>query len=127
VPGVFSVPEGKEQSKMKRIDAVIRPSQLEEVKQRVTALGITGLTVSEVRGFGRQKGHTETYRGSEYIVDFLPKIFVSIAVAEELVEPVVEAIIEGARTGVIGDGKIFVSSLDEVIRIRTGERGPGAI
>ncbi len=112
---------------MKRIDAVIRPSQLEEVKQRVTALGITGLTVSEVRGFGRQKGHTETYRGSEYIVDFLPKIFVSIAVAEELVEPVVEAITEGARTGVIGDGKIFVSSLDEVIRIRTGERGPGAI
>jgi nitrogen regulatory protein PII len=124
---VFSVSEGKEQSKMKRIDAVIRPSQLEEVKQRVTALGVTGLTVSEVRGFGRQKGHTETYRGSEYTVDFLPKIFVSIAVAEELVEPVVEAIIEGARTGVIGDGKIFVSSLDEVIRIRTGERGPGAI
>jgi nitrogen regulatory protein PII len=124
---VFSVPEGKEQSQMKRIDAVIRPSQLEEVKQRVTALGVTGLTVSEVRGFGRQKGHTETYRGSEYTVDFLPKIFVSIAVAEELVEPVVEAITEGARTGVIGDGKIFVSSLDEVIRIRTGERGPGAI
>jgi nitrogen regulatory protein P-II 1 len=124
---VFSVPEGKEQLKMKRIDAVIRPSQLEEVKQRVTGLGVTGLTVSEVRGFGRQKGHTETYRGSEYTVDFLPKIFVSIAVAEELVEPVVDAIIEGARTGVIGDGKIFVSSLDEVIRIRTGERGPGAI
>jgi nitrogen regulatory protein PII len=124
---VFRVSEGKEQSKMKRIDAVIRPSQLEEVKQRVTALGVTGLTVSEVRGFGRQKGHTETYRGSEYTVDFLPKIFVSIAVAEEMAEPVVEAIIEGARTGVIGDGKIFVSSLDEVIRIRTGERGPGAI
>jgi nitrogen regulatory protein PII len=124
---LFSVPKGKEQSKMKRIDAVIRPSQLEEVKQRVTALGVTGLTVSEVRGFGRQKGHTETYRGSEYTVDFLPKIFVSIAVAEELAEPVVEAIIEGARTGVIGDGKIFVSPLDEVIRIRTGERGPGAI
>jgi nitrogen regulatory protein PII len=112
---------------MKRIDAVIRPSQLEEVKQRVTSLGVTGLTVSEVRGFGRQKGHTETYRGSEYTVDFLPKIFVSIAVSEELVDPVVDAIIEGARTGVIGDGKIFVSSLDEVIRIRTGERGPGAI
>ena len=105
---------------MKRIDAVIRPSQLDEVKARVTALGVTGLTVSEVRGFGRQKGHTETYRGSEYTVDFLPKIFVSIAVVEELVEPVVEAILEGARTGVIGDGKIFVTSLDEVIRIRTG-------
>src|ERR1700691_812641 len=108
---------------MKRIDAVIRPSQLDEVKQRVTALGVTGLTVSEVRGFGRQKGHTETYRGSEYTVDFLPKIFVSIAV----VDPVVDAILEGARTGVIGDGKIFVTSLDEVIRIRTGERGPSAI
>src|SRR5580700_6966554 len=108
---------------MKRIDAVIRPSQLDEVKLRVTALGVTGLTVSEVRGFGRQKGHTETYRGSEYTVDFLPKIFVSIAV----VEAVVDAILEGARTGVIGDGKIFVTSLDEVIRIRTGERGPSAI
>jgi nitrogen regulatory protein PII len=119
--------ESKEQLKMKRIDAVIRPSQLDEVKQRVTALGVTGLTVSEVRGFGRQKGHTETYRGSEYTVDFLPKIFVSIAVAEDLVEQVVDAIVEGARTGVIGDGKIFVSSLDDVIRIRTGERGPGAI
>jgi nitrogen regulatory protein PII len=112
---------------MKRIDAVIRPSQLDEVKQRVTALGVTGLTVSEVRGFGRQKGHTETYRGSEYTVDFLPKIFVSIAVVEDLVENVVDAIMEGARTGVIGDGKIFVSSLEDVIRIRTGERGPGAI
>jgi nitrogen regulatory protein PII len=112
---------------MKRVDAVIRPSQLDEVKQRVNALGITGLTVSEVRGFGRQKGHTETYRGSEYTVDFLPKILVTIAVVEDLVEPVVEAIMEGARTGVIGDGKIFVSSLEDVIRIRTGERGPGAI
>src|SRR6202044_963899 len=117
----------KEQLQMKRVDAVIRPSQLDEVKQRVNALGITGLTVSEVRGFGRQKGHTETYRGSEYTVDFLPKILVTIAVAEDLVEPVVEAIMEGARTGVIGDGKIFVSSLEDVIRIRTGERGPGAI
>ena len=112
---------------MKRIDAVIRPSQLDEVKQRVNALGITGLTVSEVRGFGRQKGHTETYRGSEYTVDFLPKIFVTIAVAEDLVDPVVEAIIEGARTGVIGDGKIFVSSLDDVIRIRTGEKNEQAL
>ncbi len=104
---------------MKRVDAVIRPSQLESVKQKVTALGVTGLTVSEVRGFGRQKGHTETYRGAEYNVDFLPKVFLSIVIPEELVDPVVEAILEGARTGVIGDGKIFVSSLDEVIRIRT--------
>ena len=112
---------------MKRIEVVIRPSQLDQVKQRVIALGVTGLTVSEVRGFGRQKGQTETYRGSEYVVDFLPKIFLSIAVDDDLVEPVVEAIMEGARTGVIGDGKIFVSSLEDVIRIRTGEHGPGAI
>jgi nitrogen regulatory protein P-II 1 len=112
---------------MKRVDAVIRPSQLDEVKQRLTGLGVTGMTAFEVRGFGRQKGHTETYRGSEYTVDFLPKIYLSIIVAEDLVDPVVEAILEGARTGVIGDGKIFVTSLDEVIRIRTGERGPGAI
>jgi nitrogen regulatory protein PII len=119
--------EQKEQSKMKQIEAVIRPSQLEEVKERVIALGVTGLTVSEVRGFGRQKGHTETYRGSEYVVDFLPKIFLSIAVDDDLVEPVVEAIMEGARTGVIGDGKIFVSPLDDVIRIRTGEHGRSAI
>src|SRR6204780_2765515 len=97
---------------MKRIDAVIRPSQLDEVKQRVTALGVTGLTVSEVRGFGRQKGQTETYRGWVDTVDFLPKIFVSIAVAEDLVQQVLDAILDGARAGVIGDGKIFVSTLD---------------
>jgi len=97
------------------------------VKQRITSLGVTGLTVSEVRGFGRQKGHTETYRGAEYNVDFLPKIFLTIVIPEDMVDPVVEAILEGARTGVIGDGKIFVSSLDEVIRIRTGERGITAI
>jgi nitrogen regulatory protein P-II 1 len=112
---------------MKRVDAVIRPSQLESVKQRITSLGVTGLTVSEVRGFGRQKGHTETYRGAEYNVDFLPKIFLTIVISEDMVDAVVEAILEGARTGVIGDGKIFVSSLDEVIRIRTGERGITAI
>lgn len=112
---------------MKRIDAVIRPSQLEPVKQLVTTLGVTGLTVSEVRGFGRQKGHTETYRGAEYNVEFLPKLFLSMVVPEDLVDPVVDAILEGARTGVIGDGKIWVTSLDEVIRIRTGERGVTAI
>src|ERR1700679_1649816 len=104
---------------MKRVDAVIRPSQLESVKERITSLAVTALIATEVRGFGRQKGHTETYRGTEYNVDFLPKIFLSIVIPEELVDPVVEAIVEGARTGVIGDGKIFVSSLDEVIRIRT--------
>ena len=112
---------------MKRIDAVIRPSRLEEVKERLHALGITGLTIFEARGFGRQKGHTETYRGAEYSLDFLPKLFLSLVVDEELLEPALGAIIESARTGAIGDGKIFVTSLDEVIRIRTGERGPAAI
>ena len=112
---------------MKRIDAVIKPSVLDEVKACITALGITGLTVSEVKGFGRQKGHSEMYRGTEYRVDFLPKILISIVVVEELVEPLVKAISEQAKTGKIGDGKIFVSSLDDVIRIRTGERGRDAI
>src|SRR5271169_5287104 len=112
---------------MKKIEAIIRHFKLEEVKEALNAKGVQGMTVTEVRGFGRQKGHTETYRGSEYTVDFLPKILVTIAVAEDLVEHIVDAITEGARTGVIGDGKIFVSSLDDVIRIRTGERGPGAI
>jgi len=90
-------------------------------------VGITGLTVLEARGFGRQKGHTETYRGAEYSLDFLPKLFLSLVVDDELLEPALGAIIESARTGAIGDGKIFVTSLDEVIRIRTGERGPAAI
>jgi nitrogen regulatory protein P-II 1 len=112
---------------MKRIEAIIKPSMLDEVKKSITELGVTGLTVFEVRGFGRQKGHTEMYRGTEYTVDFLPKIMVSIVVVEDLVEPVVKAITASARTGKIGDGKIFVSSLDDVIRIRTGERGRDAI
>ena len=112
---------------MKRIEAIIRPSKLDEVKERLTTLGITGLTISEVKGFGRQKGHTEMYRGTEYTVDFLPKILITIVVAEDLVEPIAKAIAESARTGKIGDGKIFVSSLDEIMRIRTGERGPSAI
>jgi len=112
---------------MKRIEAIIRPSKLDEVKERLMTLGITGLTVSEVKGFGRQKGHTEMYRGTEYTVDFLPKLLLIVVVAEDLVEAVATAIAESARTGKIGDGKIFVSSLDEILRIRTGERGPGAI
>jgi nitrogen regulatory protein P-II 1 len=112
---------------MKRIDAVIRPSKLDEVKERLNAAGVTGLTVFEVKGFGRQKGHTELYRGTEYTVDFLPKVLISVLVAEDLLEPAVRAITEGARTGKIGDGKIFVTSLDDVIRIRTGERGRDAI
>jgi nitrogen regulatory protein P-II 1 len=112
---------------MKRIEAIIRPSKIEEVKERLMTLGITGLTVTEVKGFGRQKGHTEMYRGTEYTVDFLPKILITVVVAEDLVEQIAKAIADSAKTGKIGDGKIFVSSLDEIIRIRTGERGPSAI
>jgi len=112
---------------MKRIDAVIKPSKLDDVKASITALGVTGLTVFEVKGFGRQKGHTEMYRGTEYTVDFLPKVLISVILAEDLVEPVVKAIADSARTGKIGDGKIFVTTLDDVIRIRTGERGRDAI
>lgn len=112
---------------MKRIDAVIRPAKLNEVKDRLHDLGVTGLTVFEVRGFGRQKGHTETYRGTEYALDFTPKLLISAVVAEELLQKAMEAICETARTGEIGDGKIFVSSVDEVVRIRTGEKGPTAI
>jgi nitrogen regulatory protein P-II 1 len=112
---------------MKRIDAVIKPQKLDEVKESLTRLGVTGLTVFEAKGFGRQKGHTEMYRGTEYTVDFLPKIFISIIVGEDMVESVVQAIADSARTGKIGDGKIFVTSLDDVIRIRTAERGRDAI
>jgi nitrogen regulatory protein P-II 1 len=113
--------------KMKRIDAVIKPQKLDEVKESLTALGTTGLTVVEAKGYGRQKGHTELYRGTEYTVDFLPKLFISVLVAEDIAEAAIKAITDSARTGNIGDGKIFVTSLDDVIRIRTGERGPNAI
>ena len=112
---------------MKRIDAVIRPSQLDEVKQRVTALGVTGLTVSEVRGFGRQKGHTEHYRGREYTVDLLPKIKLELVLPDERVEGAVNAILRTAATGKIGDGKIFLSKVEEAIRIRNQERGAAAL
>ena len=112
---------------MKRIDAVIKPSKLDDVKAGIHALGVTGLTVFEVKGYGRQKGHTEMYRGTEYTVEFLPKIMLSVIVVEDLVDPVVKAITESARTGKIGDGKIFVTSLDDVVRIRTGEHGRDAI
>ena len=112
---------------MKRIDAVIKPHKLDEVKDGLAAIGVTGLTAFEARGFGRQKGHTELYRGTEYTVDFQPKILVSVVVTEDLVEPAVKVIGDSARTGNIGDGKIFISSLDDVIRIRTGERGRDAI
>ena len=106
---------------MKKIEAVIKPFKLDEVREALSEVGITGLTVTEVKGFGRQKGHTELYRGAEYVVDFLPKIKLEIAVTDELAERVVETIAGAARTGKIGDGKIFVTSLEQVLRIRTGE------
>ena len=112
---------------MKLITAIIKPFQLEEVKEALAANGIEGMTVTEVKGFGRQKGHTEIYRGSEYTVDFLPKVKIEIAVSSELADKTVETIVKSAKTGKIGDGKIFVCSLDEVIRIRTDERGDTAI
>jgi nitrogen regulatory protein PII len=112
---------------MKLIIAVIKPFKLDEVKEALTAVGVEGMTSTEVKGFGRQKGHTEVYRGSEYTVDFLPKMKVEIAVADEIVGKVIAAIATTARTGKIGDGKIFVLPLDEVIRIRTGETGEKAI
>src|SRR5665811_2189896 len=112
---------------MKKIEAVIKPFKLEEVREALSEIGVTGLTVTEVKGFGRQKGHTELYRGAEYTVDFLPKIKVETAVADDLTERVVEAIIQAATTGKIGDGKVFVHKLEEVVRIRTGETGEQAI
>ena len=106
---------------MKKIEAIIKPFKLEEVKEAVLKLGVTGMTITEVKGFGRQKGHKEIYRGAEYVVDFLPKIKMEVAAPTELVPRVIEAIVENARTGEIGDGKIFVLPLDKAIRIRTGE------
>ena len=112
---------------MKLVVAIIKPFKLEEVKDALAEIGIEGMTVTEVKGFGRQKGHTEIYRGSEYTVDFLPKVKLELALPDELVDRAVDTITKAARTGKIGDGKIFVSSLTDVIRIRTGERGPEAI
>ncbi|HLK66259.1 MAG TPA: P-II family nitrogen regulator [Bryobacteraceae bacterium] len=112
---------------MKRIDSIIRPQNLDQVKEQLAAIGIEAMTVTEVRGFGRQKGHSEIYRGTEYAVDFVPKVMVTIITQDERVDDVVEAIVTGARTGKMGDGKIFVTPLDEVVRIRTGERGNSAI
>jgi nitrogen regulatory protein P-II 2 len=112
---------------MKNIVAIIKPFKLDEVRDALTAAGVHGLTVTEVKGFGRQKGHTEIYRGAEYTVSFLPKVKIEVAVPAERVEAAVQAIVSVAKTGQIGDGKIFVSPLDEAIRIRTGERGPDAL
>lgn len=112
---------------MKKIEAIIKPFKLDDVKEALKEIGIQGLTVTEVKGFGRQKGHTELYRGAEYVIDFLPKIKLEILVSDDIVVKVVDAIMESAKTGKIGDGKIFISSAEEVIRIRTGERGDDAI
>jgi nitrogen regulatory protein PII len=112
---------------MKKIEAIIKPFKVEEVKDALTELGIQGMTTVDVKGFGRQKGHTEIYRGSEYMVDFVPKILILAVVADTLVEAAVRAIIKAAKTGAVGDGKIFVSSIDEAIRIRTEEVGEKAI
>jgi nitrogen regulatory protein PII len=112
---------------MKKIEAVIKPFKLDEVREALSEIGVNGLTVTEVKGFGRQKGHTELYRGAEYVVDFLPKIKLELVVADNMVDAAVEAVIKSAHTGKIGDGKIFVSSVEQVIRIRTGETGEAAV
>jgi nitrogen regulatory protein PII len=112
---------------MKKVEGIVRPHLLEAVKNALQEVGVVGMTVSEVKGFGRQKGHTETYRGSEYKVEFLPKIKIEVVVTDELVEQAVEAILKTAKTGKFGDGKVFVSTLEDVVRIRTGERGEAAL
>jgi nitrogen regulatory protein P-II 1 len=112
---------------MKKIEAIIKPFKLDEVREALSEVGVTGLTVTEVKGFGRQRGHTELYRGAEYVVDFLPKVKVEMILAEPIVERAVEAIVKAARTGKIGDGKIFVTNVEQVVRIRTGESGEAAI
>jgi nitrogen regulatory protein P-II 1 len=112
---------------MKKIEAIVKPFKLDDVREALSDVGITGLTTTEVKGFGRQKGHTELYRGAEYVVDFLPKVKIEIVVQEKLVDQCVDAIMNAARTGKIGDGKIFVSAVEEVVRIRTGEKGEDAI
>ena len=112
---------------MKKVEAVIKPFKLDEVKKALSTIGVSGLTVMEVKGFGRQKGHAELYRGAEYVVEFLPKVKIEVAIADALVQRVIEAIAGAANTGKIGDGKIFVTPLEEIVRIRTGERGEDAL
>ena len=112
---------------MKKIEAIVKPFKLDEVKEALQGIGVQGMTVTEVKGFGRQKGHTELYRGAEYVVDFLPKIKIELVVSDEIADKAVQAISEAANTGRIGDGKIFVLPVEEAIRIRTGERGAGAV
>ena len=112
---------------MKKIEAIIKPFKLDEVREALSEVGVSGLTVTEVKGFGRQKGHTELYRGAEYVVDFLPKVKVEMILADAMVERAIEAIVKAARTGKIGDGKIFVTPVEQVVRIRTGESGEAAV
>ncbi|MGP3697265.1 P-II family nitrogen regulator [Rhodobacter sp. NSM] len=112
---------------MKKIEAIIKPFKLDEVKEALQAAGVQGLSVTEVKGFGRQKGHTELYRGAEYVVDFLPKVKIEVVIADDMVETAVEAIVSAARTDKIGDGKIFISPVEQAIRIRTGETGEDAV
>jgi nitrogen regulatory protein P-II 1 len=112
---------------MKKVEAIIKPFKLDEVKEALHEIGVSGITVTEAKGFGRQKGHTELYRGAEYVVDFLPKVKIEVVMADEFVERAVEAIQNAARTGRIGDGKIFISNIEQAIRIRTGESGPDAL
>jgi nitrogen regulatory protein P-II 1 len=112
---------------MKKVEAIIKPFKLDEVREALSDIGVSGLTVTEVKGFGRQKGHTELYRGAEYVVDFLPKVKVEVIVADNLVERAIEAIVKAGRTGKIGDGKIFVTGVEQTIRIRTGESGEAAV
>jgi nitrogen regulatory protein P-II 1 len=114
-------------SDMKKIEAIVKPFKLDEVREALSELGVTGLTVTEVKGFGRQKGHTELYRGAEYVVDFLPKVKVEVVLPDALTERAIESIVKAARTGKIGDGKIFVTTVEQVIRIRTGESGEAAV
>ena len=117
----------QDQNNVKQVTAIIKPFKLDEVREALAEVGVSGLTVTEVKGFGRQKGHTELYRGAEYVVDFLPKIRVEVVLGDEMVEPAIEAIIKAARTGKIGDGKIFVSPVEQAIRIRTAENGEQAL
>jgi nitrogen regulatory protein P-II 1 len=112
---------------MKKVEAIIKPFKLDEVREALSEIGVSGLTVTEVKGFGRQKGHTELYRGAEYVVDFLPKVKVEVIVADGLVERAIDAIVKAAHTGKIGDGKIFVTAVEQVVRIRTGESGEAAV
>ena len=112
---------------MKKIEAIVKPFKLDQVRESLSGIGISGLTVTEVKGFGRQKGHTELYRGAEYVVDFLPKVKVEVILQDSLVDRAIEAIVKAARTGKIGDGKIFVTTVEQVVRIRTGESGEAAV